>query len=240
MNAKLAKLIALRDRINNILEYSDVIPEDTFISLRDQFFKDAEKFKDDFPDLQDFIPQDYKTGLNSYGFYVRWVALSLIADIDYFINFITNIETIQIPNLKVSEEGVYFAGQHFDALLKFNDIISNAKKEIILIDNYLNEKILNLLASKNNNVLCRVLTLDKSYTPALKTFIEAFNKQYNNLEVKTTPLFHDRFVVLDKKDFYHFGASIKDAGNKGFMFSKIEQDFIKDELLIKIEAEWKK
>ncbi len=96
------------------------------------------------------------------------------------------------------------------------------------------------MASKNTNVSCKVLTLQKSLSNSLQTFIEAFNKQSKNLEVKPSSIFHDRFVIIDRTKFYHFGASIKDAGNKGFMFSKIEQDFIKQELLKQFDAEWTK
>lgn len=240
MNSTLAKLIALKDRVVSVQGLHDTPPEDLFVSLREQFLKEEVKLKAEFPDLQDFTPQNYEQFHAGHNSYYKWATRALTADIEYFINYLTNIEAIQIPNVKVSEEGVYFAGQHFDALLKFNDIISKATNEIILIDNYLNEKILELLASKNRNVRCRVLTIEKSLSQTLKTFIEAFNKQHNNLEVKTTAVFHDRFVVLDQSDFYHFGASLKDAGNKGFMFSKIEENFIKDGLLRQIETEWGK
>ncbi|MEY4876189.1 MAG: hypothetical protein RL708_1338 [Bacteroidota bacterium] len=240
MNSTLAKLIALKNRVANIQELYATPSEDIFVSLKEQFFKEMEKLKKEFTDLQDFTPQNYEEFHTSNKSYHRWATRGLTVDINYFINYLNNVETLQIPSVKVSEEGIYFVGQHFDALLKFNEIIAKASKEIILIDNYLNEKILELLASKNHNVRCRVLTLDKSLTPTIKTFIDAFNKQYKNLEVKASSLFHDRFVVIDFQDFYHFGASIKDAGNKGFMFSKIEQDFIKDSLLGQIETEWKK
>lgn len=240
MNSTLAKLNALKNRVASVQGIHSSIPVDIFISLRNQFLKEMDKLIIEFSDLEDFTPQNYQLFLHGQNSYLSFATRALIADIEYFTTFLTNIETVQTPNVKVSEEGVYFAGQHFDALLKFNDIIAKATKEIFLIDNYLNEKILELLASKYVGVLCRVLTLEKSLTPTLNTFIEAFNKQHKNLEVKTTAAFHDRFVVIDQTDFYHFGASIKDAGNKGFMFSKIEQDFIKEELLKQIEIEWKR
>ncbi len=240
MNSTLSKLKALKNRVESVQNLHNSIPEDIFSSLRDQFLKEVVKIKDEYSELQDFTPQNYNQFKGPFNSYYSWATRALIADVDYFVDFLTNIETVHTPNVKVSEEGVYFTGQHFDALLKFNDIISKAVSEIILIDNYLNEKILELLGSKNNNVLCRVLTLEKSLTQTLKTFVEAFNKQHKKLEVKTSSVFHDRFVILDKEHFYHFGASIKDAGNKGFMFSKIEEDFIKKQLLQEFEAEWTK
>ncbi|MCL8009481.1 hypothetical protein M8845_18820 [Gelidibacter japonicus] len=240
MNAKLAKLKALRKRVINVQELHNTPPEDIFDNLRDEFLKLAEQLKTENEELEDFKPQNYNQFRAGHGSYYKWATRALIGDIEYFIDFLTDISTIQIPNLEVSEEGIYFAGQHFDALLKFNKIIAKASKEILLVDNYLNENILELLGNKNPDVKCRVLTLGRSMNNTLKTFVETFNKQHNNLEVKTTSVFHDRFVIIDKSDFYHFGASIKDAGNKGFMFSKIEQDFIKDSLIEQFENEWNK
>lgn len=240
MHKTLAKLKALRDRTKSVEQIHNTIPEDIFKSLRDQFYQEMDKIKTEHIELQDFTPQNYEQFYAQYNSYYGWAARSLIADINYFIDFLTNIENIQLPNVTISDEGIYFTGQHFDALYKFNEIISTAANEIILIDSYVNEKILQLLASKDFNVICKVLTLPKSITESLKTFIEAFNKQNNNLEVKPSAIFHDRFLIIDKLKFYHFGASIKDAGNKGFMFSKIDQDFIKENLVLRFEVEWEK
>lgn len=238
MNSTLAKLSALRERVVGVQNIHRHPPSDIFESMRDQFFRESEKAKEAFPDLQDFIPQKYEQ-FRSYPLsYDGWATRALIADIDYFINYLNRITSVQVPEMKVSDEGMYFAGQQFDALLKFNEFITKAKKEIILIDGYLNEKILEMLTSKNPNIICKVLTFQKSLTPTINSFIEAFNKQYTNLEVKTSSKFHDRFVIIDRSDFYHFGASIKDAGNKGFMFSKIDQNFIKDSLIVEFESEW--
>ena len=240
MQKSLAKLKALKDRTKSVQELHNTIPEEIFYSLRDQFYLEMEKLKSEHKELSDFSPQNYEQFSAPYNSYYSWATRALVADIDYFINFLKDIESIQLPNVSVSDEGIYFTGQHFDALFKFNEIITTASKEIILIDNYLNEKILDLLASKNLDVSCKVLTLPKSLTNSLQTFIEAFNKQSKNLEVKTSTVFHDRFVIIDRTKFYHFGASIKDAGNKGFMFSKIEQDFIMQGLINQFEAEWAK
>lgn len=238
-NTFLSRLIALKERVISIQEIHSSIPLEIFDSMKNQFLKDIEKLKLEFTDLADFIPSNYNEFKTPDGSYFRWASKTLISDINYFITFLENVE-VENLDLKISTEGIYFSGQHFDALLKFNEIISTADNEIILIDNYLNEKILEVLGSKNKSVKCKVLTLPKSLSLTLKTFIEAFNKQYQNLEVKTTTAFHDRFIILDKKDFYHFGASLKDAGNKGFMFSKIEEDFIKQSLLQQVEIEWQK
>jgi hypothetical protein len=240
MNSTLSKLTALKNRVLQVQQIYSNPAADIFTQLRDQFLSIAQKSKVEFEDLNDFQPQNYEMFNSGEDSYYKWATRALISDIEYFIDYLTNISSVQLPNAVVSEEGVYFAGQHFDALLKFSDIISKSSSEIILIDNYLNEKILDLIASKNKSVSCRILTHERSLSNSLKTFIEAFNEQHGNLEVRTSSAFHDRFVVIDKTTFYHFGASIKDAGKKGFMFSKIEQDFIKESLLEKVEAEWNK
>jgi len=147
--------------------------------------------------------------------------------------------SIKKEEVTISPEGIFFSGQYFDALLKVSSIVSKAKSEIILIDNYVDENILHLLASKNSSVHCKVLTLPQTLNSSLSTFISAFNKQYKNLQVKSSNRFHDRFLVIDQSDFFHFGASLKDVGNKGFMFSKIDEDFIKKLLLQEFNNEWK-
>ncbi len=234
-----AKYIALKERVINIQNIHNTFPQDIFDSLSNQFKKEVENLKPKFRELEDFVPSNYDEFKSPYGGYFSWASKALVSDITFFIDFLENIEPEDIE-INISEEGIFFSGQNFDALLKFNEIISNANSEIILIDNYLDENVLEVLGSKNKNVKCKVLTFKRSLSRPLKTFIEAFNKQYKNLEVKTTSAFHDRFLILDKTDFYHFGASIKDAGNKGFMFSKIEEDFIKKKLLKEIENEWAK
>src|SRR5262245_7700835 len=141
MNESLAKIKAVKERVKALMTNYSTIPEREFHYVRNQFWAEAEKLKNQFPSLMDFTSASYDRHFQR-GSYYSWAARELIADIDYFINFINNLESVQLPNLKVTDEGLFFAGQHFDALLKFNDIISTAEKEIILIDNYLNEKVL--------------------------------------------------------------------------------------------------
>lgn len=112
------------------------------------------------------------------------------------------------------------------------DLIKKAKKEIILIDNYVDIETLNILSKKNDKV--NVLILTKSDTKISKQDIFKFNKQYTKLEVKFTDKFHDRFLILDKKYIYHIGASIKDLGKKCFGITLIKYDPIIEDILSKI------
>ncbi len=72
----------------------------------------------------------------------------------------------------------------------------------------------------------------------MQRIVELYNRQYENLEVKYSDNYHDRFLIIDDKDFYHIGASIKDAGNKAFMYSKIDDEDIKNLIRTKFEKEW--
>ncbi len=117
------------------------------------------------------------------------------------------------------KQGIFYDGQMFDAYLFVVDLIKSAKSEIVLIDNYIDESVL-ILFSKNKNIQITIYTQDIS--KQLNLDIQKYNKQYNNLQVKITKNFHDRFMILDNKEIYHIGASLKDLGNKVFAFSKFE------------------
>jgi|JI9StandDraft_2_1071091.scaffolds.fasta_scaffold20253_1 hypothetical protein len=215
-----------------------MIPSGHFDNMRDQFMEAAALVMEEHPATRSFKPQDYGEGFDRPINYHKRSVQCMIRDIDYFIEYLATIPVEQIASLEITEEGVYLKGQQFDALLKFDKIISKATSEIILVDNYVDSSILELLASKMPNVKCRVLTTPQSLSASLQQFIAAFNQQYKNLEVHTSIVFHDRFVIIDQKDFYHFGASIKDAGKKGFMFSKIEQPSWQKVVLDEFNAQW--
>lgn len=125
------------------------------------------------------------------------------------------------------KQGIFFNGQMFDAYVFISDLIKRAKKSITLIDNYIDESTLTLF-SKNQNIKITIYT--QTISKQLQLDIQKYNTQYNNLEVKITQNFHDRFMILDKKEVYHIGASLKDLGKKVFAFSKID---IKSETILK-------
>jgi hypothetical protein len=122
----------------------------------------------------------------------------------------------------VPKRGVFFNGQVFDAYVLANKIIKSAKQSIILIDNYIDESVLTVLAKKSKNVKVTLLTKDISKQLALD--IVKFNQQYPTIDAKIFNLSHDRFLIIDDKDVYHLGASLKDLGKKWFAFSKMGMD----------------
>ena len=124
------------------------------------------------------------------------------------------------------KQNVFFNGQIYDAFSFIIGLIQKAKKEIILIDNYVDINTLNILCKKNKGINVVIATAGKG---SLSTKdITKFNAQYPKLLVKTTTDFHDRFLIIDKAEVYHIGASIKDAGKKSFGITKIEdKDLVK-------------
>jgi hypothetical protein len=132
-------------------------------------------------------------------------------------NDMANIKSHIKNNTIEIKHGIFFNGQIFDAYALLTDLIKSAKVSIILIDNYVDESILNIF-SKNHNV--RFIIYTQTISKQLQLDIEKYNKQYNNLEVKITKNFHDRFLICDEK-VYHFGASFKDLGNKVFAVNKM-------------------
>ena len=118
------------------------------------------------------------------------------------------------------KQRIFFDGQIYDAYSIIVDIIKRANNKILIIDNYIDDSVLKMLAKKKKNVEVIILTSDKSNIDNLD--IKKFNKEYPILKVAKTNKFHDRFIVIDNKEMYHLGASIKDLGKKCFGINKIE------------------
>jgi len=125
-------------------------------------------------------------------------------------------------------EGVLFDGQIFDAYVLASKLIKSAKKSIILIDNYVDESVLLLLSKRNEKVSARILTAN--FTEALQQDLEKHNAQYPPITIEKFTKSHDRFLIIDNKETYLIGASLKDLGKKWFGFSKMEGDWILSQL----------
>ena len=121
-------------------------------------------------------------------------------------------------------QGIYFQGQIFDAYAKFESFIAQAKKEIILIDNYVDLSILQRLAKKTKGVNVTIYTDPKTKLAPLD--VQTFNTQYPTLTLNFTTKAHDRFLIIDQKIMYHIGASLKDLGKKHFAFSVLDAAYI--------------
>ena len=137
-----------------------------------------------------------------------------------------------ISEHKEKEQKIFFDGQVYDAFSMIIDLIKKAENEIILIDNYVDIDTLNILSKKNDKVKVELYT--KSNTKLNANDINKFNLQYPKLEVKYTEVFHDRFLILDKKYIYHIGASIKDVGKKCFGITLIKYEAIIKDVLARL------
>ena len=127
-------------------------------------------------------------------------------------------------------EGIFFNGQIFDAYVFVSDLIKSAKKEITLIDNYVDETVLTMLDKRNTGVKATIYM--QHISKQLQLDLCKHNAQYTPVNIKEFNKAHDRFLIIDNQ-VYHIGASMKDLGKKWFAFSLIK-DLTPTELITKI------
>lgn len=109
-------------------------------------------------------------------------------------------------------EGIFFDGQIFDAYKFATDLIKSARKSLVLIDNYVDESVLLMLSKRNPGVSATVYT--QRITPQLQLDLDKHNDQYPPINMRTYRNGHDRFLIIDDREVYHIGASLKDLGKK--------------------------
>jgi len=120
------------------------------------------------------------------------------------------------------KQHIFYEGQIFDAYLFVSHIIKRAKKSLKLIDNYIDETVLILFTKRNVN--CKAILYTKAISKQLELDLKKHNAQYPTIVIKEFNLSHDRFLIVDEKEIYHFGASLKDLGKKWFAVSKMDND----------------
>ena len=125
---------------------------------------------------------------------------------------------------------IFYEGQIYDAYSLLIDIFKGAKEEIIIIDNYADKSILDMITNLN----VKVTIVTRKFNLLKDLDIKKYNRQYHNLKVIYNDKFHDRFIIIDRKDLYHSGASYKDLGNKCFGINKIKDDEYLENILIKM------
>lgn len=129
--------------------------------------------------------------------------------------------SLQLKTNELPTQGIFFEGQLFDAYVFANDLIKSANKSIILIDNYVDEATLLMLSKRNPK--CNATIYTQKLTAQLQLDLSKHNEQYPRIDIKTLKTSHDRFLILDRKEVYHIGASLKDLGKKWFGFSKLNE-----------------
>jgi hypothetical protein len=117
-------------------------------------------------------------------------------------------------------EGIFYDGQIFDAYSFATGLIRAARKSILLIDNYIDDSALLMLAKRSEGVSAEIYT--RAPGQQLQLDIEKYNKQYPLVQLHTCSVVHDRFLIIDDAEVYHIGASLKDLGKKMFAFSRLQ------------------
>ena len=118
------------------------------------------------------------------------------------------------------KQHIFYDGQIFDAYIFVSDIIKSAKSSIKLIDNYVDESTFILFTKRDAKVNMTIYT--SKISKELQLDLQKYNAQYPKIEIQKFELSHDRFLIIDEKEIYHFGASLKDLGKKWFAVSKMD------------------
>ena len=141
--------------------------------------------------------------------------------------------SLQLKTQELPNQGVFYEGQIFDAYELACRVIRSARVEIILIDNYVDESVLVLLSKRNRAVDATIYT--KNISKQLQLDLKQHNSQYPPIIVKQFKASHDRFLIIDRKELYHIGASLKDLGKKWFGFSRMSSELL-TEVLEKLQG----
>lgn len=188
--------------------------------------------------------QGFHDVLNTHAVVEKGHKLALVRRKALLEAFIDELELMPIEDKSstviLDQQGFYVAGQTFDALLKAAAIIDTARVSVRLIDNFFDEKVLQLLSGKRSGVIAEIVARPRYGTlpQNVKLLCEAFHKQHGGLEVRHSDDFHDRFVIIDGKEVYHFGASFNHLGSRGFMFSRIEESVLVTALMQEVDRAW--
>ncbi|HQJ59788.1 MAG TPA: ORF6N domain-containing protein [bacterium] len=192
---------------------SAVLKSDTAVDI-------SIKIMDAFVSMRHFIAENLKVSQRFDIIEKKQIGYQLESDKKFDIIF-KAMENNQLS----PKQGVLFDGQVFDAHKLVSDIIRSAEKSIILIDNYVDDTVLTLFSKRKQGVVLKILT--KNLSKQLLLDIQKFNEQCPPAEIKEFNHSHDRFLIIDDCDLYHFGASLKDLGKKWFGFSKMDVEVTK-------------
>jgi hypothetical protein len=241
----LAKAQALQERLSFFVDRRYTDPQDltpffeAWLPMRETLRKEDAELFGDLPQM--LMPKSSgTTDNNGRGYFEDREVGTLYQDITYCVRVLSALPKPESGGsaIAVTREGVFFAGQYFDALQRLSDLVRSSKKDVYLIDGFVDPGVLKVLTARADGARVRILTRKGREAPSLEAAAIAFNKQYGGLEVRLSDEFHDRFLFLDDTEAYHLGASIKDAGHRGFMFSKIEEPSVVDPLRKRADDVW--
>ncbi len=126
----------------------------------------------------------------------------------------------RMEGIELPRHGIFFENQIFDAYVLFHEILGRANKSIVLVDNYVDQTVLLQLTKRPARVTAAIYTERISAT--LQLDLSKHNSQYPPISIHRITQVHDRFLIIDEKELYHIGASIKDLGKRWFAFSRMD------------------
>lgn len=234
---------AITKHLNNIYNSSELDVDSTCSILEHMGNDGKQKYTTKYYNLDAILSVGYRVNSRNATLFRRW-ANSVLKEYllkGYSINQrLSELEkTVALHSEKIDffvrtslppVEGIFFDGQIFDAYKFATDLIRSARKSLLLIDNYVDDSVLLMLSKCNPGVTATVYT--QKITPQLQLDLDKHNDQYPPINIRTYRNSHDRFLIIDDKEVYHIGASLKDLGKKMFAFSKlqIEPSLITDKL----------
>ena len=234
---------AITKHLKNIFQ-SGELNEDSVCSILELTASDGKSYKTKTYNLDAIISVGYRVNSKNATLFRRWASQVLK---DYLLKGhvinqrISNLEQrvdakflsydMQLTRLNEKVdffvrtslppvEGIFFDGQIFDAYAFATNLIKSAKNSLILIDNYIDENTLLMLSKRTTGVDATIYT--QRITPQLQLDLTRHNNQYPPINIRTYRQAHDRFLIIDRSDVYHIGASLKDLGKKLFAFSKMD------------------
>ena len=224
---------AITKHLNNI--YNSGEPDvDSTCSILEHMGNDGkQKYTTKYYNLDAILSVGYRVNSRNATLFRRWASSVLKEYLlkGYSINQrLSELEkTVALHSEKIDffvrtslppVEGIFYDGQIFDAYKFATDLIRSARKSLLLIDNYVDDSVLLMLSKRNPGVTATVYT--QKITPQLQLDLDKHNDQYPPINIRTYRNSHDRFLIVDDKEVYHIGASLKDLGKKMFAFSKLQ------------------
>ena len=224
---------AITKHLNNIYSSGELEPNSTCSILEHMGNDGKRKYTTKFYNLDAILSVGYRVNSRNATTFRRWANGVLKEHLlkGYSINRrLTELEhTVSEQGKKIDffvctslppVEGVFYNGQIFDAYSFAAGLIRSARKLILLIDNYIDESVLLMLAKRGDGVSAEIYT--RSSDKQLTLDLEKHNKQYPPVKLHACSVIHDRFLIIDDAEVYHIGASLKDLGKKMFAFSRLQ------------------
>ena len=222
--------------INNCFKENELIP-DSVVKESLTTAKDDKLYKTKFYNLDVIISVGYRVKSKQGTLFRIW-ATTILREyllkgyainqrVDRIENNLENLSkevskiSLQLKTNELPIQGVFFDGQIFDAYELMSKIIRSTKREIILIDNYIDESVITHLSKRAVNV--EAIIYAKKITKQLELDLDKYNSQYAPILINELSESHDRFLIIDRNELYHIGASLKDLGKRWFAFSKLNE-----------------